>query len=351
MNTFKLTLVALLRSMSKGTLPIVLLLLVLALLLLAVPRQIASAATLCVNPGGTGGCFASIQAAVNAASSGDTINIAPGTYAENVGILNKPLTLPLTLLGTSTLTTFVDTISTYNSNQVAISNLTIGLFGNDGGTNVSLTNINLLSSAHNISIFNSGILTLTNVAVIGSLGYPRQPFVFGIENGGNAILTNVTVSGNQGGGIRNIGSMTLTNVTVTHNGERLGNGGVQNRGTIFVKNTIFAYNVVYDCPLSINPILSLGHNLDSDGTCPFNATGDITNTDPLLGSLGYYGGSTLVYPLMTGSPAIDAGTNVGCPSTDQRGFPRPYGVSCDIGAYEYQPPFVWYFYFFPWINR
>ncbi len=59
---------------------------VVALLLVLVPATsgVAHAATLCVNPGGTHGCFASIQAAVNAAGLGDTITVAPGTYHERV---------------------------------------------------------------------------------------------------------------------------------------------------------------------------------------------------------------------------------------------------------------------------
>jgi hypothetical protein len=39
--------------------------------------------------------------------------------------------------------------------------------------------------------------------------------------------------------------------------------------------------------------------------------------------------------LLPGSPAIDKGTNAGCPSTDQRGVPRPQHNICDIGAYEF----------------
>jgi hypothetical protein len=39
--------------------------------------------------------------------------------------------------------------------------------------------------------------------------------------------------------------------------------------------------------------------------------------------------------LGAGSPAIDAGSNTGCPTTDQRGVTRPQGSQCDIGAYEY----------------
>lgn len=46
----------------------------------------ALAATLCVEPGGAGGCYATIQAAVNAAGAGDTIEVRPGTYFENVFI-------------------------------------------------------------------------------------------------------------------------------------------------------------------------------------------------------------------------------------------------------------------------
>jgi hypothetical protein len=53
---------------------------------------VASAATLCVNPGGKSGCKATISAAVAAAAPGDTIQVAHGTYAEQVTI-TKPLSL------------------------------------------------------------------------------------------------------------------------------------------------------------------------------------------------------------------------------------------------------------------
>ena len=51
-----------------------------------------SAATLCVNPGGTGGCSATIGAAVTAAAPNDTITVAKGTYREDV-VISKPLSL------------------------------------------------------------------------------------------------------------------------------------------------------------------------------------------------------------------------------------------------------------------
>ena len=46
----------------------------------------ADAATLCVNHDGKDGCYSSISAAVGAANPGDTVKVAPGTYAEDVTI-------------------------------------------------------------------------------------------------------------------------------------------------------------------------------------------------------------------------------------------------------------------------
>ena len=50
------------------------------------------AATLCVNPGGTNGCYDSIVIAVAAAAANDTINVAVGTYSEYV-VIDKPLSI------------------------------------------------------------------------------------------------------------------------------------------------------------------------------------------------------------------------------------------------------------------
>lgn len=44
----------------------------------------ASAATVCVNPAGSGGCFPKVQQGVDAAVSGDVVDVAAGTYLEHV---------------------------------------------------------------------------------------------------------------------------------------------------------------------------------------------------------------------------------------------------------------------------
>src|SRR6185503_12373856 len=54
--------------------------------LLAASAATSHAATLCVNPAGTGPCRSTIQAAVNAAEPGDVVTIFPGTYFESVDV-------------------------------------------------------------------------------------------------------------------------------------------------------------------------------------------------------------------------------------------------------------------------
>ena len=93
--------------------------LVLGLLFAAAPGGSVSAADLCVNVGGTDGCYASIQSAIGAAGTGDTINVAAGTYNE-VGplTLNKP---NLTVRSTSgALATIIDVQGTGLFNGVEV---------------------------------------------------------------------------------------------------------------------------------------------------------------------------------------------------------------------------------------
>jgi hypothetical protein len=66
---------------------------------------------------------------------------------------------------------------------------------------------------------------------------------------------------------------------------------------------------------------------------------DVLNSNAGLGMLEDNGGNTRTHRLLPGSPAIDAGTDLGAPATDQRGILRPQdggsGVAVvDIGAFE-----------------
>ena len=69
----------------------------------------------------------------------------------------------------------------------------------------------------------------------------------------------------------------------------------------------------------------------------------VNTTAGLVAPLADNGGPTLTVALLPFSPAIDAANTAAAPSTDQRGFPRPYGPAADIGADEYQgcwPPIL-----------
>lgn len=86
---------------------------------------------------------------------------------------------------------------------------------------------------------------------------------------------------------------------------------------------------------------SLGHNLDSDGTCGLDRQGDLVRGETGIEPLADNGGRLPTHGLVEDSPAIDAGHPNRCPETDQRGFPAPIDgdgdgqAQCDIGAFEY----------------
>jgi parallel beta-helix repeat protein len=61
-------------------------------LFVAFSHTAAAKTTLCVVPGGSQSCYPTIQSAVNAASKGDLINVARGTYKEDV-VIGKSLSL------------------------------------------------------------------------------------------------------------------------------------------------------------------------------------------------------------------------------------------------------------------
>ena len=143
--------------------------------------------------------------------------------------------------------------------------------------------------------------------------------------------------------------MVATNCTIVGNLSRYG-GGVDNNGSATLANTIIAGNGADGSgPDFCGTVTTdLGYNLvqDTTGSRGFTGPHDVLGLNPLLGSLGNYGGPTQTIALLAASPAINAGSVAlavaasGNPlTTDQRGtgYPRIINNTVDVGAFEATP--------------
>jgi Ca2+-binding RTX toxin-like protein len=156
-----------------------------------------------------------------------------------------------------------------------------------------------------------------------------------------------------GGAIATFAPTTITNTTIANNSAAQLSGAIYTTETtgltpdIAVSNTIFHSNTAgnengTDQQTNIQ-LIDGGGNLQFpvvENNGEVLATANTTIADPRLGELQEINGA-LVRPLVAGSPAIDAGTNTGAPTTDQRGQQRPIDGDgngsqiTDVGAYEF----------------
>jgi parallel beta helix pectate lyase-like protein len=244
------------------------------------------------------------------------IVLAPGFYP-----MTNPLdvrNIDITIQGDPTSPTTLDGGGTTGimvilSRKSALQNLTIqnGLFG--------------------ISHEGGAVFTGTGLTVTGNGdGY------LGGDGDGPAFFTNSTFTNNSGSAFNMLASqLNLTNVTVSGNGVGFNMGDLS---TPFeFRNTLIVGNG-RDC-IGTSSLQNLGvASFDSDGTCVDLGFGPSMTTVRLntlgLGALAANGGPTFTEAISATSPAVNAGDNASCPTTDQRGFARSDGA-CDIGAYEF----------------
>ena len=200
-----------------------------------------------------------IQSAVDAALDTDVVNVAAGTYKENVKIDKS-----LTVNGAGSYSTIVDgnklcsviTIGATNSNiDVTLSGLGItggtgtqvGYFTNGGGVfNSGRTVIKNSRIFANSATYGGGVENWGTAAISGSTISGNAAFGCGagVENWGTATISGSTISGNSGkntsgyatsgGGISNWGTATITSSTISGNSATWG-GGVWNYGTAIIK--------------------------------------------------------------------------------------------------------------------
>lgn len=222
----------------------------------------------------------------------------------------------------------------------ALGNIGGGLL-NTATCSITTTTVKSNSAEAGGGIYNSatGALTIDSSTIKNN----NAAFGAGLLNEGSMDIVNSTLSGNSalrgdqslGGGLLNRGQMDIIQGTVAANSAAGYGGGIGNEGVLTLTNTLIAGNNNGNCSSSAT-IISLGSNLDSDGSCLLNGPTDLAGVNPRISSLGYNGGSTETHVPLLGSPAIDQGKNLLAEgiTTDQRGSARPQGGGFDIGACE-----------------
>ncbi len=144
------------------------------LLSLAAPLA-ASAATTCVNPAGTGGCFKTIAAGVAMAGPGGIVQVAKGTYTEDVKVLAsvsivganpKNTIIDATGLGNGV---FVDGIDAPGLSNVVISGFTVENANFEG---ILVANASSVSVSNNIVTGNDKALSMPDTAMASCPGQP-----------------------------------------------------------------------------------------------------------------------------------------------------------------------------------
>lgn len=213
----------------------------------------------------------------------------------------------------------------------------------------------------------NGELTLRDSTFVRNVAR-SQGGAFWTDGNHPATLTNVTFVENQavedpdtgegglGGAIAGGGNLSCTNCTIAQNHAGFIGGGIFGDNNITLKNTLVVSNTAYNsgkgwdkghnCSAELNDgggnmqIPPRNPNDSTDSNCTASIT-IITTDDPILLPLADNGGSTQTMALADGSPAIDTGTDNGCPATDQRGVARPQDgdgdgtAQCDSGSYEW----------------
>ncbi|MBI9050144.1 MAG: right-handed parallel beta-helix repeat-containing protein [Anaerolineaceae bacterium] len=231
------------------------------------------------------------------------------------------------------------------------------IFIDDNGT-FDITNSEFVS---NESEHEGGAICLKN----GSANIENSTFTgnFAVSQGGaiylfpdtSMTITNTTIFSNAvdvypicyGGGIfaDDNSELIISNSTISNNKAQLGGGlYLDMDANVSITNTILANSSSgYDCYRYYANVLTNTANLvETNAPQPYKCAFPVISADPALGRLQDNGGPTRTMAIGSDSPALDAGDNSVCESTDQRGYSRPvdgdgdHSSVCDIGAYELQ---------------
>jgi hypothetical protein len=151
----------------------------------------ARASTICVNPGGTGGCLGSVQSAIGSASAGDVVDVAAGTYAEAVAV--PPSLRQLTIQGAGVGLTIID-----GSGSPSAPVVTLGDTSSGGPLRVALRGFTIQLGPQ-IGILVDGAsktdAAIEDVELSGSVAYPSVGIQVGetSHKGGKATIQRAKI--------------------------------------------------------------------------------------------------------------------------------------------------------------
>jgi CSLREA domain-containing protein len=163
----------------------------------------------------------------------------------------------------------------------------------------------------------------------------------------NSIAASVAALGARGGAIGFLGSADITALTMEHltalgptivpqglSGSLLGGDGNGSLITLSVRNSLLRGT----CGLDAGALDTGIGNIESSGhSCGFSSVtndNDVSVSALMLGTLGAHGGYTETFVPGALSAMLDAASLGSCADEDQRGYFRPYGAGCDVGAIE-----------------
>ena len=268
-----------------------------------------------------------ITYALSQASSGDTINVAAGTYTEGSGTEATPLIMKngVTLQGAGFTNTTITIASPFQGNLLTATSLTTGKV--DGFT---FTGIGDGDPCSGVIVLNSSTLTISNNRIKGNQGRGNG---WGIRclGGGSPLIKNNVINANwNGGGIQvSAGTPTIQNCTIIANSVGLSCGG----GTPIVKDCIIWNNGGDVGGLSASMVSNCCIKSGA-----FNGTNGCFATDPLM-TAGYFL-SQIAAGQASNSPCLNAGsqsaTAAGMDAYTSRTDGQPDAGTVDIG-YHFPP--------------
>ncbi len=210
----------------------------------------SSAATLCVNPGGTGGCFAGIGDAVAASAPGDTVAVAAGTYNEGGIFVGQNVDIQgagadVTIVDATTGGANGPVVFSYPNNPPSVQSTISGLTIEHGARGVDAGRFNDVT-LDRVHVTLNGPLTGAGVFNGASTLHVTRSLIDHNSATDEGSLAGCDWGGGSGGGIASLcggGNNYISQSTIANNvASRWGGGLIINDGTSVIENSTIAGN-------------------------------------------------------------------------------------------------------------